>query len=394
VAFSLFGKKPPSTPLANRPAARPAAKPAPAAAQADLASLDFTQPGEIPSSIKPKIEVCEAVHQVPAVIEQAAMLYSIEQTEAAAQALAVAIGEQDLGDYAPRAWGMLFELYQMLRREQDFDQLAVAYAAKFESSPPTWIASDGDTTSAPRATASRTSVNLAGVLNAKAQEPLKQLFRITERNPSVRLELGKVTDADEQGCALLNNIFWQMKRAGKECVLGGADKLAAILARKIAPGQRTNEQAWLLLLHLYQQLSSQDAFEEMAVNYAVTFEVSPPSFEPVRQPPTAVVVASEPEPAPETEEMGGCMLEGSITAVGDSTFAAIRDQAETTSEIVVDVSRLRRMDFVAAANLMNLVNALAAAQKTVRLVKASHLVTALWEVIGLDRVAAIETRKA
>jgi len=88
------------------------------------------------------------------------------------------------------------------------------------------------------------------------------------------------------------------------------------------------------------------------------------------------------------------MLEGSITAVGDSTFAAIRDQAETTSEIVVDVSRLRRMDFVAAANLMNLVNALAAAQKTVRLVKASHLVTALWEVIGLDRVAAIETRKA
>lgn len=392
MAFSLFGKKPPPAPLANRPAARPVAKPAPAAVQADLASLDFTQPGEIPSSIKPKIEVCEAVHQVPAAIEQAAMLYSIEQTEGAAQALAAAIGEQDLGDYAPRAWGMLFELYQALGREQDFEQLAADYAAKFETSPPTWVACDEDVTGTPRTTVSRTSVNLTGVLNAKAQEPLKQLFRITEKNPSVRLELGKVTDADEPGCALLNNILWQMKRSGKECVLGSADKLAAILARKITPGQPTNEQAWLLLLHLYQQLASQAAFEETAVNYAVTFEVSPPSFELARQEPAAVVAASE--PAPEAEDMDSCMLEGSITAVSDSTFAAIRERAETSGEIIVDVSRLRRMDFVAAANLMNLINALAASQKKVRLVKASHLVTALWEVIGLDRVAGIETRKA
>jgi hypothetical protein len=57
------------------------------------------------------------------------------------------------------------------------------------------------------------------------------------------------------------------------------------------------------------------------------------------------------------------------------------------------VSRLRRMDFVAAANLMNVVSELASAKKNIRFVNASHLLTALWEIIGLDRLARIETRK-
>jgi hypothetical protein len=36
---------------------------------------------------------------------------------------------------------------------------------------------------------------------------------------------------------------------------------------------------WLLLLELHQQAFHQEAFEEAAVNYAITFEVSPPSWE-------------------------------------------------------------------------------------------------------------------
>ena len=36
---------------------------------------------------------------------------------------------------------------------------------------------------------------------------------------------------------------------------------------------------WLLLLDLYQMLGLQNEFEEAAVDYAVTYEVSPPSWE-------------------------------------------------------------------------------------------------------------------
>jgi ABC-type transporter Mla MlaB component len=183
-----------------------------------------------------------------------------------------------------------------------------------------------------------------------------------------------------------------MKKTRKECVAERRGRLAALVAKSTVLGERRHEQAWLLLLSSTQHLANQDAFEEAAVNYAVTFEVSPPSFEVPKNRPAAKL---EPEAETELEsEDAGCVLEGIITSATDGAFATIRAHAEDTAEVIVDVSRLLRMDFVAATNLMNLVNALIATKKKVRLIKASHLLTALWEVIGLDRVARVETRKA
>lgn len=391
VAFPLFGKKT-QAPLAAKAPARPTGKAEPAAAPAEeLGSLDFTHTQD-PNSMtsRPRIEVQETSQEIPQAIEQAAMLFSIDQSAAATSALEAAI-RGDLGRYTQRGWGMLFELYQIEGRRQDFEKLAVEYAAKFETSPPTWVVPDAPAAAAPKP-AGKSSTTLTGVLNAKSQDALKLALKNAEKAPSMRLEVGKITDVDDQGCGLLNVVFRQMKKARKECVLGGADKLAALVAKKTKVGERSNEQAWLLLLDLYQQLGNQEAFEEAAVNYAVTFEVSPPSFE---MPKNRPVAAPEADAGTEVEsDDAACALEGVITSASDGAFAAIRAEADITADVVVDVSRLQRMDFVAATNLMNMVTALLAAQKKVRLIKASHLLTALWEVIGLDRVARVETRKA
>lgn len=388
MAFSLFGKKPTVPAATVKTPAKPAGRadePAPAPDD-ELISLDFTHPGEMPSSKQEKIQVQE-VQQVPPAIEQAAMLYAAEQPEPACATLEAAIRSDDLGRYVARAWGMLFDLYQQLNRQQAFEALALEYAAKFETSPPAWTSAG--TAQGPRAAAatSRTGVALAGVLDLKAQEQFKQLLRFAEKNPSVRLDLTKLTDADDQGCALLNSALRQLKKLHKDCVLTGSDKLAAILAKKVVPGKREHEPAWLLLLEIYQRTFAQEAFEDTAVNYAVTFEVSPPSWELPKNAPAkaAVEVADEP--------VDDGALEGDIVGPDEAPFAFIRVQAETGDDVVVDASRLRRMDFIAAANLMNIVSGIVARKKGVRFVKASHLITALWEVLGLDRVARIETRK-
>lgn len=387
MAFSLFGKKP----IRSVPTAKSPAKPADDTAlpaEDELNSLDFTHPGDIPASKKEaRIQVQESAQQVPSVIEQAAMLYSAEQAELACDTLQAAIHLEDLGRYTQRAWGMLFDLYQQLDRKVDFETLALEYAAKFETSPPTWTA-PGSEERLPAAGSGRSSIALAGVLDLKAQEQLKQLMKFAEKNPGVRLDLAKVADADDQGCALLNSVLRQLKKMRKECVFTGAEKLAAILAKKTVPGKRERENTWLLLLELYRHLFAQEAFEDAAVNYAVTFEVSPPSWEPPKVKPSQAGAGPLVATATNT-----CSLEGDIVSADESAFAAIRVQAEKGDDVIVDVSRLRRMDFVAAANLMNVVSAVVAARKSVRFIKASHLLTALWEIIGLDRVARIETRK-
>jgi ABC-type transporter Mla MlaB component len=388
VAFSFFGKKPSSqSPAAKNSPARDnlrATTPLPVVAD-ELISLDFTRPGEAPQADNPKIEVQDQIHQVPPAVEQAAMLFSADQTQLACSSLEAAIHADDLGAFEQRAWGMLFDLYQQLGQQQAFEILALEYAGKFETSPPAWRTGGGERRTATAATA-RANASLSGVLNAKISEPLKQLLALAEKSPMVRLDLIKVTDAEEQGCALLRDALNQLKKQKKDFVLGGADRLAAILAKKIVPGRREREPVWLLLLDLYQYLCAQEAFEDTAVNYAVTFEVSPPSWEPIKAKAAAVDVE-------EDDADNECVLEGDLLGVDINALAVIRGFAEHTDEVVVDVADLRRMDFVSATQLMNLVNDLKATNKSVRLIHASHLLTALWEIIGLDRVARIETRK-
>lgn len=387
MAFSLFGKK-----TAPPPGKAPA--PQQTGRENDTLSLDGA-PGQ-----GGPIEVQEA-SQMPAVVEQAAMLYSIEQPESACEVLEAAVGTEDLGGFEARAWGMLFELYELLGRRQDFERVAIAYAARFETSPPTWAGTAGPEEKAVAPKPSQAGKSLAGLLGAGAEAVLKPLLPLAEKNLGVRLDLTRVTDADDAGCAALNELLGAMRKARSQCLLAGADKLAAILGGKLVVGGREHEQAWLLLLNLYQHLGAQDAFEEAAVNYAVTFEVSPPSWEPflVAAEKAADAAAGQPSPEPEaeteseTESETWCVLEGSITSAAPSPFASIRTRAESSNDVTVDVGRLRRMDFVAATNLMNLATSLLAAQKRLRLVKASHLVTALWEVIGLNRVAVIVTRR-
>lgn len=401
MAFSLFGKKTPPAPLGGKGSARPATKPAsvpaakPATSQRDeLTTLDFTQPGEIPKRSQARIEVQETFHQMPAAIEQSAVLFSAEQPDAACAPLEGAIRAEDLGPHARRAWGMLFELYQLLGKQADFEQLAIEFAARFETSPPAWASGEG-AGAAKVSSGGTPTVALASLRADKAQEAVGQLFRHAEKSAAIRLSVGRAVDFDEDGCALLNEALRQLKRTGKQCTLLGADKAVGLLAPVVAAGSRDNEQAWLLLLALYQQLGDQEAFDEAAVNYAIAFELSPPSWEPVHAA-SAAVDESEPAGAApaEHEDPAVCRLEGEIVSGMDDAFNVIDERAATQQCLVVDVTRVRRMDFVAAANLMNLVTRLAAAGKQVRFVGASHLLAALWEVIGLDRLAGIELRKA
>lgn len=391
VAFSLFGRKPPQTPIGGKAVVRPAAPTVPAPSTDEAGSLDFTRPGDLPSRENARIEVSEAAHQVPPAIEQAAMLHSIGQSEAACAELEAAVREQEMGAGAKRAWGMLFELYQELGRHADFERLAVEYAARFETSPPAWSSAVGRTAEEGSKAGVSLAIPVPAVVAAKVQEAVKQMFKAAEKGSLVKIDLGRMTEADEEGCALLNEALSQLKRKRKDTVIAGAEKAAAVLKKRLATGQREHEQAWILLLELLQQTGDQAAFEEAAVNYAITFEVSPPSWEPVRATRGNLPAAVRPDTG---ERAADCVLEGSITAGNDKLFTELRAQAEAAEgDVIVDASRLQRMDFVAATNLMNLVSALRLQQKRVRFVKASHLVTALWEIIGLDRIARIETRK-
>lgn len=294
---------------------------------------------------------------------------------------------EDLGDSAVRAWGCLFELLQALGRRPAFDALALAFARRFEKSPPAWSAPVEEGNTATETTGGHAHVSLSGVLSAAVGEVLKQTMKLAATSTMVRMDLAKLTDADNSGATLLMRALAALKKAKKELVFGSPEHLAGILAAKVVPGERSNEAMWLLLLELYQQAFRQEAFEEAAVNYAITFEVSPPSWEALPQrhdepPPTS-------SPPPKAE---GFTLHGRLLGASVAQFAPLEAVMADREEFDIDARKLVRIDAASAQALLEVLTRLNAAGKKLRIIDLSTIVAAYLETLGFGAVAVLRAR--
>ncbi len=295
---------------------------------------------------------------------------------------------EGLGEAALRAWGGLFDLLQVLGRRPAFDALALTFARRFEKSPPAWSAPAEEEHTAAETTGGRAHVSLSGVLNARVGEVLKQTMKLAATSTLVRMDLAKLVDADNDGATLLLRGIAALKRAKKEFVFGSPEHLAQILAAKLVPGERSNESMWLLLLELYQQAFRQDEFEEAAVNYAITFEVSPPSWEAL---PAHAEEAPRPESTP-PHKAEGFTLSGQLLGATAADFAPLEAALAGREEFDIDARHLVRIDAASARHLLEVLTSLHAKGKTLRISGLSTLVAAYLETLGFSDVAELRAR--
>lgn len=294
---------------------------------------------------------------------------------------------EDLGDYELRAWGGLFDLLQVLGRRPAFDALALTFARRFEKSPPAWSAATESENTIAETTGGRAHISLSGVLNAGVGEVLKQTMKLAATSTLVRMDVAKLTDADNNGATLLLRGIAALKRAKKEFMFGSPEHLAQILAAKLVPGEREHESMWLLLLELYQQAFRQDAFEEAAVNYAITFEVSPPSW---------VALPERHDEAPDASEQTaaaeGFSLQGQLLGAGAADFAPLEAAVAGHDEYDIDARKLVRIDGASARVLLEQLTRLSAGGKKLRIVGLSTMVAAFLETLGFAKVVELRSR--
>jgi anti-anti-sigma regulatory factor len=343
---------------------------------------------EEPKPEEPKVEaakssVAKKAPQQPSVLLDIARQHAAGKTVEASTALEAALRTATLGKATEQGWGMLFDLLQILNRRQAFENLADAYAKRFEKSAPAWLDASGEADSS-LDTGGAAYVALSGILSASSEGALKKLVEIAGSNPTVRLGLLKVTDAGNDGCRLLLESLRAIKKCGRECLLTGADEFAAMLANKVEMMKREREETWLLLLELYQRAGNQVAFEDTAVAYAVTFEVSPPSWE--------AAAPSKAAPKSAAKSKDPFMLEGELLA-GMNSIATLAAAAKGKDAITIETDHLARIDEVSAKILLDTLTPLHAQGLHIRIRGANLLVATLLAGCGLDKIATIETRR-
>ena len=321
--------------------------------------------------------------QAAPVVEESAILYANGQAAAAEQMLRDSLA--DVGQHDRSVWWMLFDLYQACSRAPDFDNLAIDYASSFETSPPAFnplppAAGAGQ----PYAGVTPTEV-LEGALDAHIAAQLDRLAKLAAPGKLLRLELGRITELTPEGCDLLARALADLHGRGSELVVAGAAELAALARQSTIIGERESSPApWLLLLALLQLLNREKDFEETAMDYCVTFEVSPPSFEA----PGKVATASS-GPVSVERFMLPPVIEGDTAKL----FEAIDTYAQDSEVVLLDCSRLARVEYGAAVALQARLRALAGGGKKIEMRDVNHLVAALFKLLGYAGVARLFPHK-
>ncbi|MBL8408961.1 STAS domain-containing protein [Candidatus Accumulibacter phosphatis] len=407
MVFSFFKKQPPEKKMVARPAAAPRArdergealgqapddKPA-AAAPVGLLRADLPFATPVSKIEGQPLDLSEFVfsehaHDIPieveidpvdAEAEEAAMLFANGQDSAVRSLLENSTRSYRSGP-GERLWLMLFDLFRLTGQKAPFEALGIDYAQSFEKSPPGWR----DTAvAAPVHAKVVGSVLFKGELTGDNDAGFTAVRQALARNPRLRLDLSKLRRLDAAGCQWLLDLLQQAHKDRREIELLGRDHLAALLDPLIMPGRTENQACWLLKLEVCQLRGQLEAFEDLAVNYAVTFEISPPSWEPRR--------VMEAEPPPLVLAVADQLVTEAYVIKGDvkaSRFTDLPAYAEANDPVLIDCAAVTRMDFLSAGALLNILTMVKRKGRQIIFRHPHYLLAELFRVVGLKAVAEI-----
>ena len=329
------------------------------------------------------IEVSETNPGLCAVLENAALLYAAGQGEPARATLAEGIQNDHDTRLSPLAWLAMFDLLQRANQRAAFDQLALQYVVQFERSAPGW--EESAVNAVPNRAATGGYVALAGKLSASSATQLAGLRRAVEKRvPNARLDLSSVLSFDDEGARLLADLLGQARHHRVTLSVERPEKLAALADAMVKRGKDGGQGAWLLSLELMQWQHQQAAFDDRAVDYAVTFEVSPPSWEPPPGAPIAVPATPAPVPLRPALDAEAFPLAGVLAGSNVPQIAAFANYAHSRDIVVVELTAVERMDFVCAGAFLNAIGRVEGQRKSVQIVGASPIIRALLLLIGIS----------
>ncbi|MNV53446.1 hypothetical protein D3C71_1455950 [compost metagenome] len=177
-----------------------------------------------------------------------------------------------------------------------------------------------------------------------------------------------------------------------------ASVLAQCLQALTVSGDRAApEDGWRLRMAALRLMDQHDSFELVALDYCVTYEVSPPSWTPPCSTYLDGLAALDPagvEPldrrAPVQPASAG--LAGCIDSDATPWLAALEAQVRPGRPLVIDCAELIRVDFAAAGSVLNWAARMQAEGVALRFEQLHQLVAVFFGMIGVSDHAQLVPR--
>ena len=384
-------------------------------------------------------------------LDEAVIAFANADFEPCEQALIALTRVDGLRARHAETWLVLFDLYRAIGQQAKFEALALDYARQFGWSAPQWFSLPQLVADAQQTATDAANVGTSGVARgvgvgvgvgistgsssaddrrARAlaldgqvgwvcpahidAEAVARLAAVTLQLPLPWVfDWSGLRNIDALACARLSDLFrsWMPQRLEMRWL--GGERLFAVLADAAPNGVRDADPAyWQLRLDGLRMTNRPDQFDETAIDYCITYEVSPPSWETVRcevrlSTPGASTAASSLSIVSGTSssflesllvedagmvQVGTVALSGQLVGDISATLRQMDLELGAASIINVSCARLIRVDFIAAGDLLNWVLARHAEQRSVAFFDAHRMVALFFGAMGINEHARVKVR--
>ncbi len=347
------------------------------------------------SNLNAIIDVKETI--IAPALEESAVLYANGQLDAAIAVLIIALKDAStLGDSEYTAYMILFDLLRCKGDSEQFDSYAIDFVKRFETSSPSWqLPLQTDELS----DSNIPTLEMGDMLDASIVPVLEQLKVHSHSHHKMRLNVGNIKQInfiDGFGCELLLRVLNAFEGTEYELNLIGADKLFIKLRPLIQSRQRhISGHLWMLYLEMLRLQNQQLLFEDIALKFAMLYEVSPPSWRP---PSKQLLEGTDSDNEPKTimsfDRPDYIKLSGTIKSNSSVLINQIAEGLHGHKVVVCDCSDLVLIDFDSAGRLLTALTAWSAELKTVEFRNVSNPIATLFIVLGIQHLAVVERRKA
>ena len=380
-----------------------------------LSPLDFDAAG--PDLAYPfAAEVSEVAHDPD--LDEAVIAFANADFELCEQSLASLTSFSGSRAQHAETWLVLFDLYRAIGQQHKFESLALDYAQQFGWSAPQWFSMPklvAEAASEDRPSRARIDGQVGWVCpdHVDADAVAKLRSQTLQMPLPWVFDFAALRSVDAEACARMSELFrsWIGQRLDMRWLSG--DRLFTVLGDAAPTGVRDVDPAyWQLRLDALRMTNRPDQFDEAAIDYCVTYEVSPPSWEAAlckvrvsgserstTSPPLSVVseVSTSFAESQLIEDAGlvqvaGVELSGQL--VGDIGAILRKMDAQLGASAFVNIScaHLIRVDFIAAGDLLNWVLARRGENRSVSFTEAHRLVALFFGAMGINEHAKVKVR--
>jgi ABC-type transporter Mla MlaB component len=358
-------------------------------------------------------------------LEEAAIRFANGDDAGAEAGLLDILGPHGSRQDHAESWLTLFDLYRATAQQEKFETAAIQFVERFNRSAPQWFSMPDMVKKLSKSTVKTGNGPAAhwicpSVVGIQTVAALKAA--LAKAPEPWCLDWSNLKTIEAAAVEPLYAVFTDWAGQPVKIRFMGDAKLQAVLQAATPSGVRETPQSyWQLRMQALRVTHRPDDFELAALDFCVTYEVSPPSWESARcqyrplDPEGGTLgvetiigdvyrdssnsramsfdndsrLDSQMSQMPQGGNLMAVELSGTIQGDAIAVLDKLAVKLNGADMMVISCAKLIRVDFSAAGTLLNWVSARQAENRAVQFSEVNRLVAAFFNVIGITEQASV-----